>query len=149
MYKPEDFATLVSEDIKGKADQRARDYLRLPENHEEWRQCLLTIIDNVSVKISQLQEEVTGVRSTYSDFNTDPAESLQQTLDRARRFRFYAEKRLAEVDRLVRLGEDADPEISLAAFLKEAIEQHRSAKLNAGDDYDHALWSALQGEWAF
>ena len=148
----ETFELLVSEDVKNKLDQHDKELLRLPENRLQWRDCLLTIIDTVTKKIDSLQEEISRLRETYSGFVTDPAAGLEEQKDKAVRFRFYAEKRLAEADRLLALGDEVDPSISLATFLRDAIISHRKwnedngVKLSEGDE---CLYAALDGEWKF
>jgi hypothetical protein len=152
MNLSDDFELIVSEDIKNKASQQDKDLLRLPDNHEAWKECLLNIIKTVSDKIDVLQSEINQLRSMYSGFDIDPAASLEEQKEKATRFRFYAEKRLAEVDRLITLGEPSDPSLSLATFLREAIVAHRDwhtrrGLVNSeGDDY---LYAALDGEWRF
>lgn len=148
----ETFELLVSEDVKNKLAQHDKDFLRLPENRVKWRDCLLTIIDTVTTKIDSLEEEITRLRNTYSDFVVDPAASLDEQRDKAVRFRFYAEKRLAEADRLLALGEDADPSLSLATFLRDAIMAHRQWHADEGmesTEGDDCLYAALDGEWKF
>jgi hypothetical protein len=148
----ETFELLVSEDVKNKLDQHDKDFLRLPENRVQWRDCLLTIIDTVTKKIDSLQEEINRLRETYSGFVTDPAASLDEQKDKAVRFRFYAEKRLAEADRLLALGDDVDPSLSLATFLRDAIIAHRQWHVDKGlvnSEGDDCLYAALDGEWKF
>lgn len=146
------FEIIVSEDIKNKASQQDKDFLRLPENHLEWKQCLINIIQTVSEKIESLDADIESLRSAYSDFSIDPAAGLDDQREKSKRFRFYAEKRLAEVDRLISLGKDSDPSLSLATFLRDAIIAHRKwnsehGLINSkGDDY---LYAALDGEWKF
>lgn len=141
-----DFELAVSEDIKNKVDRTTRDLLRLPENRVAFRDCLLSIIETVSDKIQVLENDIASLRATYSEFSVDPAAGLEEQRDKAARFRFHAEKRLAEVERLIQLNYPGDPMLSLAAFLKGAIENHRDSKGAVGDAYDLQLWSALDGE---
>jgi len=147
----ENFALMVSEDVKNKADQQTKDMLRLPENWERWRKCLIDIIENVSSKIDELDENILALRSTYSDFVSDPAASLENQREKSNRFRFYAEKRLAEVDRMIKLNAEPDPTVSLASFLRDAISFHRQNKISAGsyDTIDEVLWDSLDGKWSF
>lgn len=146
-----EFALLVSEDVKNKADQKTKDFLRLKENWEEWRDCLITIIEAVSEKINVLSAEADQLRTTYSDFVTDPASSIVAQIEKSQRFRFHAEKRLAEVDRLIKLDGETDVNVSLAAFLREAITTHRDKKVSSGavDIYDQMLWDSIDGKWGF
>ena len=145
------FAIIVSEDIKNKSSQHEKDMLRLPENHERWRSCLIDIIETVSNKISELDSDILSLRESYSDFVSDPAAGLEDQKEKSKRFRFYAEKRLAEVDRLISLGKSDDRSLSLATFLREAISTHKKIVTDSGypSAADTALWSALDGEWKF
>ena len=72
-----------------------------------------------------------------------------------RRFMFFVENRLADVDRLISQGEDPstpEEEDHLSAFLRRAIEKHREL-MDAFDldatPIDEALWLALRGQWEF
>jgi hypothetical protein len=145
------FALLVSEDIKNKADQRTRDYLRLEENRDLWRACLLDIIETVSGKIDMLDTEISALRSTYTDFSVDPAAALEDQKSKSMRFRFHAEKRLAELDRMSALGDATDPSVSLATFLRDCIIEHRRRVSDSREpcEADTALWASLDGEWKF
>lgn len=145
------FAMIVSEDIKNKSSQHEKDMLRLPENHEKWRACLIDIIETVSGKIEELETDILSLRDAYSDFVSDPAAGLEDQKEKSKRFRFYAEKRLAEVDRLISLGETSDKSLSLATFLREAISTHKRIVTDTGSpsEADMALWSSLDGEWKF
>lgn len=147
-----DFALLVSEDVKNKLDQKSKDFLRLEENREEWRKCIMTIISTVTEKINQLSAEVSALRSEYAGFIIDPAEALEAKLDKAKRFRFHAEKRLVEIDRLTMLGQESDPSLSLATFLRDAIEAHRQWHIDndlVPSEGDDSLYAALDGVWGF
>lgn len=147
-----EFALLVSEDIKNKIDQKSKDFLRLEENREHWRDCILRIIATVSSKINDLEKEITDLRRSYEGFSVDPAASLSNQLEKSKRFRFHAEKRLAEVDRLLAIEEGPDPSVSLATFLRDAIIAHRLWHENADlvpSEGDECLYKALNGEWAF
>lgn len=148
MNAMKDFALLVSEDIKNKLDSQSRDLLRLPENREMWRECLLEIIATVSDTISGLDSDITHLRESYPDFVVDPAASIEEQKAKASRFRFHAEKRLAEVDRLIALGENVDPNLSLAAFLRDSIIEHKDLTEKLGSDpteADKRLWARLNG----
>lgn len=150
MIDSRDFALMVSEDIKNKADQKTKDFLRLRENWDDWRSCILTIIETVTEKISALQLEAAQLRETYSDFINDPAASISSQIEKSERFRFHAEKRLAEVDRLIHLDADHDPNVSLATFLRDAIIMHKKLKEpHNQDSIDEFLWDAIDGKWSF
>jgi hypothetical protein len=152
MSQINNFAMIVSEDIKNNASQQDKDFLRLPENLQLWKDCLLEIISTVSEKISELETDINSLRAAYPDFVTDPAAGMEDQKTKSERFRFYAEKRLAEVDRLMTLGQPADPSLSLATFLREAIIAHRKWHEDNGlvnSEGDDCLYAALDGEWKF
>lgn len=152
MIPAEDFAMMVSEDIKGKADNVVRDLLREPSNRERWKQNLSAIIEKVNTQIQELSQEINSIENSYKsfDFNSDPAYSTRNKLERAERFRYHAEKRLAEVDRLMSMG-DVSEDMKLASFLRMAIERHMELKTSkeAHDEIDESLWSCLTGAWGF
>ena len=152
MSQMHNFAIIVSEDIKNSASQHDRDFIRLPENLSMWKDCLLEIISTVSDKINELERDIKSLRSSYPDFVTDPAAGMEDQKSKSERFRFYAEKRLAEVERLTALGQPADPSLSLATFLRDAILAHKQLiesndlSTSAADD---CLYAALDGVWKF
>lgn len=147
-----DFATIVSEDIKNKCSQHDKEWLRLPENHEKWRTCLFDIIETVNLKIVDLEHQISNLRDTYGDFTIDPAVGLEEQREKSNRFRFYAEKRLVEVDRLISLGNEVDPSVSLASFLRDAIKAHKQWHVDNNlvpSEGDDCLYAALDGMWRF
>jgi|TARA_Y100000004_G_scaffold189861_1_gene246108 hypothetical protein len=152
MGRMKEFEIMVSEDIKGKGSQADKDYLRLPENWQTWKESLIVIIETVSAKIEDLEAEIQKLRSAYPDFDTDPAASYEESRGKAARFRFHAEKRLAEVDRLIRLGEEPNEDDKLVYFLRDAIITHKRIKEEKSEsitDTDQALWKTIQGKWSF
>jgi len=147
-----DFEVLVSEDIKNKVDQKLMDYLRLEENRDRWRHSLCRILSAVNENIRLLEEDAAALRASYSDFTIDPAASIEAKLEKSKRFRFHAEKRLAEIDRMTALGQDDDPSLSLATFLRDAIKAHRQWHVDNGlvnSEGDDLLYAALDGVWGF
>lgn len=146
-----EFAFMVSEDIKNKADIKTQEFLRLPANWKAWKHCLENIITNVNGRIEKMSQDVVELRRIYHDFESDPAASTINNIEKAERFKFHAEKRLVEVDRLIKLNSQGDSNLSLATFLRDAIELHRNLKHEAGvwDETDTKLWEALYGEWGF
>ena len=146
------FEIIVSEDIKNKASDSDKDFLRLPENWELWRESLLYIIETVTEKISELEKEIHELRKAYPDFTVDPAALSASQLEKSMRFRFHAEKRLAEVDRLIHLGKDENRDDSLLTFLRDAIAAHKKWNEDNGvvnSEGDDCLYAALDGEWKF
>ena len=151
MINEEEFALMVSEDIKNKADQMTKDLLRSPENRERWKKTLINIIKNVETRLEGLNKEAIVLRSTYPDFEADPAASIAKVIEKSERFKFHAEKKLAEVDRMLFLEND-DPDSKLSSFLKDAILMHKKLKLQYKrpvDPADIGLWDAIDGKWTF
>ena len=151
MIGEEEFALMVSEDIKNKADQMTKDLLRSPENRERWKKTLINIIKNVETRLEGLNKEAIVLRSTYPDFESDPAASIAKVIEKSERFKFHAEKKLAEVDRMLFLEND-DPDSKLSSFLKDAILMHKKLKLQYKrpvDPADIGLWDAIDGKWTF
>ncbi len=150
MASMKDFEIIVSEDIKNKSSETDREFLK--SHKEEWRDALLVIVQTVSHKIKELDNEIHALRSTYSGFEIDPATGLDEQRTKANRFRFHAEKKLAEVDRLIGIGSETNEEGKLIDFLRQAIIAHRDWNKDKGivnsegDDY---LYAALDGEWKF
>ena len=71
---------------------------------------------------------------------------------KANRFRFHAEKKLAEVDRIIRLGHEPDPDTKLIHFLRDAILAHKQWHVDnqlVPSEGDERLYKALEGKWDF
>ena len=152
MISPEDFAMMVSEDIKGKSNQITKDMLRDPSNQERWRDNLLEILKKVNVQIHDMKKEIveTDLRYENEGFEFDPSYSTKSKLEKAERFRFHTEKRLAEADRLIALGVSTE-DMKLSSFLRACIEEHKRLKeeVNSHDDIDKNLWEGLKGKWSY
>ena len=91
MISEQEFALMVSEDIKNKSDQTTKDILRSPDNRERWKKTLIKIIKNVEVRLDTLNKEAISLWSNYPDFENDPAESIAKVIEKSERFRFHAE----------------------------------------------------------
>ena len=50
----ENFAQLVSEDVKNKVSESQRDYLMLPQNRERWKRALLALSENLDNQIDNI-----------------------------------------------------------------------------------------------
>jgi len=152
MIPPEEFALMVSEDIKGKADAHTQQVLRSKAHREMWRKNLIEIIETVNSQIDDMQKEMDRLRSIYEDefFSVDPTESIQARAEKARRFKFHAEKRLGEADRIIAMDIES-PDMRMSAFLRDVINHHKKLKEESGnfDDTDVALWQSLSGNWGF
>ena len=141
-----DFEIIVSEDIKNKSSVTDKEFLK--SHKEEWRNALLVIVKTVSNKVKELDNEIDTLRSTYSGFEIDPASGLDEQRTKANRFRFHAEKKLAEVDRLIGLGTETNQDSKLIDFLRDAISAHKVWVLENGHSPrkgDELLWEALDG----
>jgi len=151
MINETDFALMVSEDIKNKCDDTTKDLLRSKEIRDRWRDTLIRIIKNVTDRLEKLEAEAALLRAKYKDFDHDPAGSIASTIEKSQRFKFHAEKRLAEADRLIFLNEET-PDSKLSSFLKDAILMHKKLKLQYKrpvDPADVGLWDAADGKWSF
>tara|TARA_Y100000004_G_scaffold111107_1_gene124725 strand:+ start:9084 stop:9539 length:456 start_codon:yes stop_codon:yes gene_type:complete len=150
MGRMKDFEILVSEDIKNKTSAKDKEYLF--EHKEVWRDSLLMIIETVSEQIEQLDKEIKDLRDNYPDFDADPASSTNEKRIKANRFRFHAEKKLAEVDRMILLGHEPDPDTKLIHFLRDAILAHKQWHLDnelVPSEGDERLYKVLEGKWDF
>ena len=150
MGRMKDFEMTVSEDIKGKSSTEDKDYLM--QNTEVWRDSLLIIIETVSEQITALEKEIKELRSAYPNFDSDPASSMVERRTKANRFRFHAEKKLAEVDRMIKLGHEPDPDTKLIHFLRDAILAHKQWHVDnelVPSEGDERLYKALEGKWDF
>ena len=151
MISETDFALMVSEDIKNKCDETTKELLRSKENRDRWRETLIRIIKNVSNRLEKLESDAALLRAQYKDFDHDPAGSLATTIEKSQRFKFHAEKRLSEADRLIFLNEET-PDSKLSSFLRDAILMHKQRKLEYKrpvDPADVGLWDAADGKWSF
>lgn len=160
MLTDDAFARLVAEDVKNRVTHEQRDYLRLPENRERWRRGLVALIENLNDQIGDLERAEDRETKKYASLGKDGKRlllesqmSFEERKKKVSRFRFYVEQRLAEVDRMTALGDEAlEGDIRLASFLRKAIEAHRSFMVEwdmEATDIDEALWAALEGEWRF
>ncbi len=150
MGRMKDFEILVSEDIKNKTSSEDKQYLMA--HKEVWRDSLLIIIETVSEQIKELESEASELRSAYPDFDSDPAASINERRVKANRFRFHAEKKLAEVDRMILLGHEPDPDTKLVHFLRDAILAHKQWHADNElvlSEGDNRLYKALEGKWDF
>ena len=149
------FDRLVSEDVKNLLSTEKSDFLRLPENQERWKGSLLQLITNLDEQISDLsQDENIAIKSLPSHMATEYKINNDEKRTKISRFRFYVMQKISEVEKLIALGEagDTEKELSLAQFLKKAIEEHNrlmSENQFEATPIDKALWSCTSGEWGF
>ena len=149
------FDRLVSEDVKNLLSNEKSDFLRLPENQERWKTSLLKLISNLDEQIADLsQDESIAIKSLPAHMVTDYKINNDEKRTKISRFRFYVMQKISEVEKLIALGEEGttEKELSLAQFLKKAIEEHK--RLMSENEFeptpiDLALWSCTAGEWGF
>jgi len=160
MLTDDAFARLVAEDVKNKSSVEQKNYLRGPETRDRWKRALYALIENLDLQIQEIDRSEKNDSNRYEKMGKAGERLLFETVqsydDRRKkieRFRFYVEQRIAEVDRLIALGdEDVTTEQSMTAFLQQAISTHKEMM----DDHDleptivdEALWAALEGKWVF
>jgi len=147
------FERLVSEDVKNVLSPEKSDLLRIPENRERWKVALLSLIENLDEQIGELtQNEKVVTENLPSHMVTDYKIETDEKKTKINRFRFYVMQRISECEKLLALGEDEANDLSLAEFLKKAIEEHQSLMSNhefEATPIDKALWSSVSGEWGF
>jgi hypothetical protein len=149
------FDRLVSEDVKNLLSSEKSDFLRLPENRERWKETLLGLIENLDEQIVDLsKDEMVATENLPSHMVTEFKVATDEKKTKINRFRFYVMQKISEAEKLIAMGDsDTDPsELTLAQFLKKAIEEHKS--LMALHDFeptpiDLALWDCMSGEWGF
>ena len=147
------FDRLVSEDVKNVLSPEKSDLLRIPENRERWKASLLTLIENLEQQIGELtQNEKVATENLPSHLVTDYKIETDEKRTKINRFRFYVMQRISECEKLLALGTEEADDLSLAEFLKKAIEEHRELMANhefEATPIDQALWSSVSGEWGF
>ncbi len=160
MLTKQAFARLVAEDVKKTTDEDQRTYLRTAEMRETWRNGLYLLLEDVDAQLDVVDAEHAREVQRYTDMGDHGKVLLfEETLNynngrkKTERFRFYVEQKLVECDRLIALSDsETSLDLSLAAFLRKAIETHR-AKLQQLDmeetPVDEALYRALDGAWVF
>lgn len=160
MLTEQAFARLVAEDVKKTTDDDQRAYLRSPEMREQWRDGLYYLLDDVDNQLAEADSAHAREVQRYTDMGDDgkgllfeETTNYQTSRKKTERFRFYVEQKLVECDRLIALSDsETSLDLSLAAFLRKAIETHR-VKLAELDiepnSIDDALYRALDGAWVF
>lgn len=160
MLSDDAFARLVAEDVKNKSSVEQKTYLRGPETRTRWKRALYALIENLDMQIAGINASEKSDKARYETMGKAGERLLfesRETYDAHRkkieRFRFYVEQRIAEVDRLIALGDEGvNTEQSTTAFLQKAISTHRD-KMEEFDlestIIDEALWAALDGKWVF
>ena len=147
------FDRLVSEDVKNLLPKEKSDYLRLPENLNQWKESLLELIENLDEQITELSlDEKTATENlkNHPHMVTEYKITSDEKKTKISRFRFYVMQKISECEKLLALGDDADE--SLASFLTKAIGEHKKLMLDNGFEptpVDQALWASIHGDWSF
>lgn len=166
MYVSDDeFARLVSEDVKNKVSSRQRQVLLEPTNWSRWSRALLLLIENLENQILDIAADQEADTRRFSAMGEDGAVLLSESKfaydgkkKKIERFKFHVNRRLDDVTSMIELGktdhiEEIIPTVnSDANFYRRAIAKHRSL-LDEFDleptEIDRALWRALDNEWTF
>lgn len=163
MYISDDeFARLVSEDVKNKVSSRQRQILLDPENWNRWQRALMLLIENLDNQIEDIEADMRADNERFGAMGEDGIVLLEESQYAYRsrkmkieRFRFHVNRRLDDVTVVIETGapENAKTTVSGDAnFYRMAIAKHR-ALLEEYDleatQIDRALWKALDHEWAF
>jgi len=161
----DEFARLVSEDVKNKISMRQKEILLDPNNWGRWQRALLMLIDNVDNQLEEINMDRQADRNRYEAMGRDGKTLLQESesayssrLMKIERFKFHINRRLDDVARLIET-EPTDTKVDNlsisgndAGFFKKAIIQHRSLYEKYDIEptgIDAALWQALDNKWVF
>lgn len=154
------FARLVAEEVKNKVSRSQREFLMRDENWDKWRRALIALIETLQGQLDTLAENEDSDRERYESFGADGARLLAEALadysqrkSKIERFKFHVERRLDEVEQMIRTGSplESDP-LKNAILYQNAIKKHKEM-LEEFDieptPIDMALWEALDGVWGF
>jgi septal ring factor EnvC (AmiA/AmiB activator) len=154
------FARVVAEDVKNRATQPQKEYLKLPENWSRWQRALSTLENNLNDQLEGIhtyeQEQIKTFQTLGKDGVKLIAEATAEHEARRKkieRFKFHVTNRLDEVTRMIAVGGEAiDERLHVVDFLRRAIEQHKAMMISYDLEptpIDGALWAALDGRWEF
>lgn len=161
MINDDEFALLVSEDVKNKLrNPKNRDILLNPENWGRWKNSLISLIDNLNSQIEMINEDAEADSQRYESMGRsgqklakEAARAYQQKIVKIERFKFYVNKRLDDVIMMIETGNEIKSDgWEQVEFLKRAIAEHRKMLREYDLEesaVDRALWSALQNRWDF
>lgn len=160
MLNETNFARLVAEDVKNKATPEQEALLRSPENRERWRRALLDLIENLNGQIEDLDSNLETDIARYkrlgkssNDLIVKAQIAYDDRTNKIKRFRFYVEQRLVEVERLLALGTtDLAAQDTMLNMLQRAISTHQTMSTTLDfepHEIDDALWASLDGRWLF
>lgn len=161
----DEFARIVSEDVKNKLSSRQRQILMQEQNWSRWQRALLLLIDNLDEQIENLEADEEADRERFGSMGEDGEVLLRESefaysgrKTKIQRFKFHVNRRLDDVTKLIETGNSShigNEHIAASTdvnFYRKAIAKHR-ALLNEYDleatEIDRALWRALDNEWAF
>jgi hypothetical protein len=160
MITDRDFENLVAEDVRGKVSDEQREYLRVPDRRDRWREALAGLHTKLDGQLERLddRERLARARSDSPDAGMGDARveelaELEGRRGKVNRFMFFVDQRIVEAAAPAGAGDDpARVRAARLALLERAITTHRSL-LTDGDVEptvaDQALWDALRGEWKF
>lgn len=161
----DEFARLVSEDVKNKVSSRQRQVLLDPSNWDRWKRALVILIENLDEQIEDINSDQEADKKRFSSMGEDGLVLLHESefayrtrRTKIERFKFHVNRRLDDVVKMIEVGKsdhlhrDLLTANSDANFYRKAIAKHR-ALLDEYDleatEIDRALWRALDNEWAF
>ena len=161
----DEFARLVSEDVKNRLSSRQRAILTEEQNWNRWQKALLHLVDNLNDQIDNLIADSEADSERFRAMGVDGEILLRESefaydakRGKIERFMFHVNRRLDDVTKLIETGSSShiNNEHFAAStdvnFYRKAIAKHR-ALLNEYDleatEIDKALWRALDNEWAF
>lgn len=153
------FARLVAEEVKNKISRSQREILMQKENWDKWKRALNALVETLNDQLDGLNEDEDADRERYSALGTDGARLLAESMSeyesrrsRIQRFLFHVERRLDEVEGMIRTGQVYNDPSKNALLYENAIKKHK-AMIEEYDieptPVDLALWEALNGTWAF
>jgi len=161
----DEFARLVSEDVKNKVSGRQRQVLLERENWNRWQRALLMLIDNLQEQIDNLEIDQESDQKRFESMGEDGLVLLKESnfaytnkKTKIERFKFHVNRRLDDVTKIIETGATDNVGNDLlsvnndANFFRKAIIKHREL-LREYDleetEIDRALWKTLNNEWTF
>jgi len=158
----DEFARLVSEDVKNKISSRQKEILLNPSFRSRWQRALLMLIENVNNQLEDISIDREADRRRYRAMGNDGTVLLQESeiaystrSMKIERFKFHINRRLDDVVKLIENDSLANPQSDPnkdADLFKKAIIKHRSLyeKFDIEPtDTDLALWRVLDNQWTF
>ena len=137
--------SLVIAELKGQVTDAERQLLE--GQLDRWEQELIAHVDELQHEYLDITLKYRDTMEKYVDSMPEWAESAQAEGERKARLKanetLRAQRRLAEISRRLMTREPEDP---TAAFLRKAIERHRSQHPNPSVE-DDMLYCALDGRW--